>query len=289
MVRLLALIWLLLAPLWAAAADQVAIPPLTARVTDLTGTLNPGQQADLEALIRAMEQDKGIQLAILLLPSTKPETIEQFGIRLAEAWKIGHKGKNDGLIIVVAKNDRRMRIEVGYGLEGDIPDAVAKRVIAEQMAPSFKKGDFAGGLSSALGALGQALPARNGDGSRVQAPAAAEPAPMSGPGYDDSGEWMPWLIGALIFAGLARLLLGMAGSLGMAAVAGWLGFMAFGSWIAVLIAALLVFLMSFVNLFSGGRGGSGGGFGGGGFSSSDGGGFSGGGGDFGGGGASGDW
>ena len=124
------------------AADEVAIPPLTARVTDLTGTLNPDQQTQLTGALAKIETAKGTQVAIVMLPTTQPESIEQFGIRLADAWKVGRKGVDDGVIVIVAKDDRRMRIEVGYGLEGAIPDAIAKRIVSDVMAPRFKQGDF---------------------------------------------------------------------------------------------------------------------------------------------------
>ncbi len=137
------------------AAEPAALPALTARVTDLTNTLDATQGGRLEAQLAAIERSGRAQIAVLLLPTTQPETIEQFGIRLAEAWKIGRKGADNGLIVIVAKDDRKMRIEVGYGLEGSIPDAIAKRIIAERMAPAFKQGDFFGGLRSAVEGLDQ--------------------------------------------------------------------------------------------------------------------------------------
>jgi len=272
------------------AAAEVAIPRLEARVTDRTGTLDAGNRQRLEILLEGIERDRGAQVAVLLLPTTQPETIEQFGIRLAEAWKIGHKGADNGVIVIVAKNDRKMRIEVGYGLEGAIPDAVAKRIIAERMAPRFKQGDFAGGLIDAAEAIEQAI-AGPAAGSAPPAPVETSPGiPMVSP--DGMGgehpDWMTWLFLLVVGAGILRLILGMAGSLLAAGIGGWLGFMVFGSMLGAGGAALLIFLLSFVNLLSGGRGG-GGSFGGGGFSSSSDSGFSGGGGSFGGGGASGDW
>lgn len=270
----LAVLWLLLAPAGAWAADLVSLPPLAARVTDLTGTLAAGQCAELEAALAAIEQSKGAQVVVLLLPTTQPETIEQFGIRLAEAWKVGRRGVNDGVIVVVAKEDRKMRIEVGYGLEGAVPDAVAKRIIAEQMAPRFRQGDFHGGLMAAVRLLGQAIA-----GEALPAPAAQ---PVERPG-EETEDGFFWLALAVMFAGVFRMVLGFAGSLLAAGVAGWLALTLFGSWVAAVIAALLAFMFSFA------RPGSGGGYSGGDFSSSGGGGFSGGGGDFGGGGASGDW
>jgi uncharacterized protein len=284
---LLAAFWLALLSLVAAAADPVAVPRLEARVTDRTGTLDATSRQRLESRLEAVERSRGAQIAVLLLPTTQPETIEQFGIRLAEAWKIGHKGADNGIIIIVAKNDRKMRIEVGYGLEGPIPDAIAKRIIAERMAPRFKQGDFAGGLIDAVEALDAAI---GGPAATTVAAgtAAVQAAPADGGAeleYNggEQPDWFPWLFGMAIGAGVLRLMFGLLGSLAAAAIGGWLGFMVFGSLALAIGAAVLVFLLSFANLFSGGGGG---GFGGG---SSSGGGFSGGGGSFGGGGASGDW
>jgi len=270
------------------AAAEVAVPRLEARVTDRTGTLDADNRQRLEILLAGIERDRGAQVAVLLLPTTQPETIEQFGIRLAEAWKIGRKGADNGVIIIVAKNDRKMRIEVGYGLEGAIPDAVAKRIVAERMAPRFKQGDFAGGLIDAAEAIEQAI-AGPAAGNATPAPAGTSTGiPVVSP--DGMGgehpDWMTWLFLLVVGAGVLRLILGMAGSLLAAGVGGWLGFMVFGSLLGAGGAALLIFLLSFVNLLSGGGGGGGGGFS---SSSSSDSGFSGGGGSFGGGGASGDW
>ena len=154
---LLTLLWLALLPAGSSAAEPVPLPALSARVTDLTNTLDATQRGRLEEQLAAIDRSGKAQIAVLLLPTTQPETIEQFGIRLAEAWKIGRKGADNGLIVIVAKDDRKMRIEVGYGLEGAIPDAIAKRIIAERMAPAFKQGDFFGGLRAAVEGLEQAL------------------------------------------------------------------------------------------------------------------------------------
>src|SRR5499427_1926265 len=146
------------------AAAEVAIPPLAARVTDLTGTFSGSQIQTLESRLRDFERAKGSQIAVLLLPTTQPETIEQFSIRVAEAWKIGRARVDDGVILVVAKNDRKLRIEVGRGLEGAITDGLAKRIISEVITPRFKAGDFYGGIAAGCDALiklieGEALPA----------------------------------------------------------------------------------------------------------------------------------
>src|SRR5882762_516209 len=130
------------------ASGEVAVPPLRAHVTDLTGTLSSQQIQDLESRLAAFERAKGSQIAVLMLPSTQPETIEEYSIRLADAWKIGRARVDDGVILIVAKNDRKLRVEVGRGLEGAIPDAIAKRVIAEVITPHFKANDFYGGIAA---------------------------------------------------------------------------------------------------------------------------------------------
>jgi uncharacterized protein len=280
---LLTLLWLALLPAIGWAAEPVPLPVLSARVTDLTATLDETQRGRLEAQLAAIDRAGRAQIAILMLPSTQPEAIEQFGIRLAEAWKIGHKGADNGVIVIVAKNDRKMRVEVGYGLEGPIPDAIAKRIIAERMAPAFKQGDFFGGLRAAVEGLDQAI-----GGSPVD-----EPARISQGDTRNGAEGLnqipwPFLLAGLVGAAVVlHAMFGVFGSLGAAAAGGWLGMMVIGSWIAAVAIGVIVFAFSFVKLTSGGGLGggssSGGSFSGGGDS------FSGGGGDFGGGGASGDW
>lgn len=145
---------------------EVPVPPLQARVTDLTHTLSAGETASLEAAAQAFETQGGGQLAILIVPTTQPEAIEQYSLRVAESWKLGAKGKDDGLLLLVAKQDRKIRIEVGYGLEGTIPDAIARRVIDETIAPRFKAGDFAGGLMDGVERL-----------THIVIPTAAQTAP----------------------------------------------------------------------------------------------------------------
>ncbi len=153
-------------------ADQ-PIPALNQRVTDLTGTLSAPQQAELESTLLAFEQKKGSQVAVLIVPTTQPETIEQYSIRVAGQWKLGRKGVDDGVLFLVAKNDRALRIEVGYGLEGPLPDALCNRIIDLFVVPRFKEGDFFGGIREGvfriLGAIqGEPLPipeARKGESS----------------------------------------------------------------------------------------------------------------------------
>src|SRR6266700_6088881 len=148
----------------ACARAEVAVPPLKARVTDLTGTLSAQQILDLESRLSAFERAKGSQVAVLMLPSTQPETIEEYSIRVADAWKIGRARVDDGAILVVAKNDRKLRVDVGRGLEGAIPDAVAKRVVSDVITPHFRSGDYYGGIAAGTDAVmklieGEGLPA----------------------------------------------------------------------------------------------------------------------------------
>jgi uncharacterized protein len=279
MLRWLVALCFALLPILGWSASEVALPTLTERVTDLTGTLSAEDRAGLTASLAALEKDKGAQVAIVMLPTTQPEAIEQFSIRLAEAWKIGRKGVDDGVIIIVAKNDRKMRIEVGYGLEGAIPDAIAKRIVAEQMGPRFREGDFAGGLKAAVATLDKV----------IRGEPLPTPVVKTAEGGTDPGDALTFLLIVFFMAGVIRSMFGLLGSLAVSGVAGWLAWTVFASLGLAGGAALLAFVLSFIRLgrggwSSGGRGGFGGGFGG-----SGGGGFSGGGGGFGGGGASGNW
>lgn len=273
-VRCLAILWLAFLWLSPVQADPVAVPPLKGRVTDLTATLSAARQASIEARLADLEQRKGSQLAVLVVPSTGEETIEQYGIRVAEAWRLGRKGVDDGLLLLLAMEDRAVRIEVGYGLEGAIPDAVAKRVIAEVIVPRFKDGDFEGGIAAGVDSLIGLI-----DGEPLPAPAAARGA-ISGSTIDDL---LP-LVMLFVFVG-GGILRAVFGPLLGAAVAGGIAFvgawMLAGAFVVGLVVALVVFFLTLVGIHGGGRG-LGGGSGGGG-------GFSGGGGGFGGGGASGRW
>jgi uncharacterized protein len=277
------------------AQGVLPVPPLTARVIDQTGTLDAIQLKGLEDKLAALEQAKGTQIAVLVVPTTQPEDIASYANRIGNAWKIGRKGVGDGVLVIVAKNDRKVRIEVAKTLEGAIPDLAAKQIIDEAITPNFRKGDFAGGLQAAVDQLiarinGEALPppkqpqsTRNGEG-----------------GFD----WMHLAI-FLFFAvpivgGLLRGVLGRKlGSLVTGAGVGAIALMITSSLIVAVIAAVVALLFSMLSgaasglgtprrggaspwIGGGGGGWSSGGGGGGGFSS-------GGGGDFGGGGASGDW
>ncbi len=272
----------------AAEGDPQPIPALTAHVTDLTATLDAAQKQTLESDLVALEKSKGSQVGVLIVPSTQPEDIAAYGIRVADAWKLGRKGTDDGVILIVAKNDHRVRIEVGQGLEGPIPDAAAARVIREYIAPRFRANDYYGGIHDALGALTKLI----------------NDEPLPPPLTDDKGthrnggdSLMPALIAAWFTALFLRGMLGRVSSAPRAGIvglgAGGIGWLVSGL-LPIGIGAGLLGL--FLGLFGGGggggfasRGGSGGFGGGGGWSGGGGGGFSGGGGGFSGGGASGSW
>lgn len=275
----------------AIAADEVAVPPLAARVTDLTGTLTAAQIQTLDGRLRDFERAKGSQVAVLMLPTTQPETIEQYSIRVADAWKVGRAKVDDGVILVVAKNDRKLRIEVGYGLEGAIPDAIAKRVVSDVIAPHFRTGDFYGGIAAGTDALMKLI-----EGEPLPAPKWEPEGGGQGPDY---GSLFVMLLVLATIGGaiLSRLLGHGAGAVGTGALAGLAAWAISGILLVGALAAVAVFLFVLFAAASGlGRGryggwgggwpGGFGGFGGGGFG---GGGFSGGGGGFGGGGASGSW
>lgn len=271
----------LLSGLMPARAELVAVPVLSARVTDLTGTLDGAQKAALEEKLATFEKAKGSQVAVLMVPRTQPEAIEQFSMRVAEAWKIGRKGQDDGVILLVAKDERKLRIEVGRGLEGALPDAVCKRIIAEDIAPRFKAGDWAGGLNAGVDRIHNAI---SGEALPPPEPGAAEGTIPGGDG-EIAGIVAAVVLGNLLGRFVGRLPAGLLSG----AVVGYLVMLLSGSLLAAGLFGFFAFL--FVLVPSTGSdfwiGGSGGG-GSSGSSSSDS-GWSGGGGDFGGGGASGDW
>lgn len=266
------------------AAAQVPVPPLTGRVTDQTTSFTAEQKATLEQTLQTFEARKGSQLAVLIVATTAPEAIEQYAVRVAERWKLGRKKVDDGAILVVAKNDRAVRIEVGYGLEGALNDAISKRIISESITPRFTQGDFYGGVTAGIDQIirvvdGESLPQRS---------------EKPNDGVTSIQQLIPVIfILALVMGGVLRSLFGrFPGALatgGVVAVVAWL----FAGAISI---ALVSGLMALVfTLLSGGLGGHGfrghrgGGYGTGGFGGRGGGGFSGGGGGFGGGGATGRW
>ena len=280
--RVLLAVALLFPPAYATA--QVAVPPLTARVTDLTGTLTADQAAALEAKLAAFEARKGSQVAVLMVPTTQPETIEQYSIRVVDEWKLGRKRVDDGVLLLIAKSDRKLRIEVGRGLEGAIPDAIAKRIIDEEITPRFKQGDFYGGVNAGVDRIAGLV-----TGEKMPPPAA--PAAASDHGFP-IGDWILDLllygfVAVLVVVNMLQSLLGrVPGSAVVGVVAGILGYVLGGLALAVVAGIIVFILCLFFGSFSGGSGWSSGGSG---WSSGSSGGFSGGGGGFSGGGASGSW
>jgi uncharacterized protein len=271
------------------ASADVAVPPLTARVIDLTGTLSGGAVNRLETRLADLEAKKGSQIAVLMVPTTQPEEIEQYGIRVAEQWKLGRKGVDDGAILLVAKSDRRVRIEVGSGLEGALPDAIANRIIDETITPHFKLGDYDGGVEAGVG---QMISVVNGE----QLPAPDEKWAHRG----GIGHLLPFLLVAVFVAsGVLRAIFGrLFGSVATGGLAGGIAWLLSHVLLvgagAGFLAFLFAMLLGSTRAWSAGSGGWGGGFGGGlgglgGSFGGGGGGFSGGGGGFSGGGASGSW
>jgi uncharacterized protein len=267
-----------------ALAGLVEVPPSTARVTDLTQTLSAEQTQYLETKLAKFEQEKGSQIAILIVPTTQPEDIPQFANRVAMQWQLGRKKEQDGVLILVAKNDRRMRVEVDSGLQGAIPDVIAKRIISEIIAPHFRRGDYLGGLDQAT--------------SQIMALISGEslPKPVAKKQTASVESLLPvLLIGGFVLGGILRSIFGafFGGALNGGAI-GFLAWLLGGSLLTAAIFAVVAFfiaLMSSSGVGSGfGRGGYYGG-GGGGWSSSGGRDVFSGGGSQGwsGGGASGDW
>jgi uncharacterized protein len=266
----------------AAAEDGPAdVPALSARVTDLTGTLDVTEAARLDAHLAELESATGAQLAVLVVSSTRPEAIEQYAIRVADAWRLGREGVDDGVLLLVAIDDREVRIEVGYGLEGAVPDARANRIIDEQILPRFREGDYAGGLAAGTEALAAAI-----RGESLPPPAAR------GPSLPDVGGLLPVLLvlAATVGGALKRAFGALPGAALAGGLVGALVWFLVGALVTAIVAGavafvLILFMSAGPGAWSSGRG-YGGGFGGG---FGRGGGFSGGGGSFGGGGASGRW
>ena len=265
------------------------VPALSARVTDATGTLSAGERQALEAKLADWEARTTNQLAVLIVPTTKPETIEEYSLRVAEAWKIGQKGKDNGAVFVIAKNDKQMRIEVGYGLEGELTDVAARRIIGDTVAPLFSRGQFAAGIDAGVDRIIAVV------GGTDTPPPNKEPRRgRSRGGFDIGTIALILLVAVPALGAILRSILGnVGGSVAGTAIVGGAAWLFAGSLIIAAIAAIIAFVVISFSAFGGhaGRGlwfpGGGGGFGGGGFGG--GGGFSGGGGGFGGGGASGGW
>jgi uncharacterized protein len=264
--------------LWAA---EVPVPPLTAQVVDTTGTLNPQQQAALIQKLQAFEAAKGSQIAVLLVQTTQAETIEQYALRVAESWKIGRKNVDDGAILVVALQDRALRIEVGYGLEGALTDITSKRIIEEIIVPRFRVGDFAGGVAAGVDQMIRVI-----EGEPLPEPTVKRLS-NSQSTIEDIAPLL--FMGTLFIGGFLRKTIGKLPAAlatgGLVFVVAWLFA---GAIIFAVLAAIVAMLITLFGSAAGGIGGGRGGFGrgSGGFG---GGGFGGGGGGFGGGGASGRW
>ena len=284
------------------AQDVLPVPPITAQVIDQTATLDEAQRAALVAKLAALELQTGTQMAVLLVPTTVPEDIASYAQRVADQWKIGRRDVGDGVVIIVAKADRRVRIEVAKTLEGAIPDLAAKRIVSEQISPAFKAGDYAGGLNAAVDALA----------ARIKGEALPAPKARGSAGNTLGVQWeelaMFFFIGVPLLGAVLTGLFGRKlGSLVTGGAAGGIGWWLTASGLlagaAGVVAVVLVGILGIGAARSAGGlvsrrgggfppviwGGGGGGWGGGGSSGGGGGFSSGGGGDFGGGGASGDW
>ena len=276
--------------------DPIAVPKLTAHVVDQTGTLTGAERDALEAKLAGFEQARGSQVAVLIVPTLGTETIEEFAGRVTDAWQLGRKGVDDGVLLAIAKQQRKIRVHTGRGVQGTLTDALSKRIAADVIAPRFRNGDFAGGINDGVDAIMKAI-----EGESLPLPEAKR-APSTGrvDTFSSIGNFL--ILGFFLVPVAGMILRGMFGRfLGAGATAGVTGFAAwmfFGSIAIVAGAAVLAFLftlLSNLRMSPGGRrGGWGGGYVPGGWSSGGswgggGGGFSGGGGSFDGGGASGDW
>lgn len=287
--RLLLVLAVALLPLaWLHAQDHAAaVPTLKRHVTDLTGTLTPQQVDQLDAQLVALEKSKGAQLVVLMVPTTQPQDIAEYSLAVAEANKIGRKGTDDGLLLLIAKQDRRVRIEVGYGLEGAVPDAATARITREYIAPKFRTNDYYGGISDAVGALTQLI---NGEAL----PPPVESANRQPRGFNFGHALLIGVFAAFFLRSIfGRSPVWLRTPLGAAIIGGLLWLLAASVGVGImgaLIGGALMLLPAGAgrSIGGGGWGGfGGGGFGGGGLGG--GGGFSGGGGSFGGGGSSGSW
>lgn len=262
------------------AFADVPVPPLTARVTDLTGTLTAQQQASLEQKLQQFESEKGSQIGVLIVPTTQPESIEQYSIRVVELWKLGRKGADDGALLIVAKDDHAVRIEVGYGIEGVLTDAMSSRIIREDIIPRFKEGNFYAGIDAGA--------------DRIISVIRGEPLPPPTEGRNAGAEPIRQLLPAIlvltvVLGGALRAFLGRGpGSVVAGGIVGAIGWLLSG---VILVGIMAGAIALFFTLVGGTPVGwrSGGGWGGLGGGGSGRGGFSGGGGGFGGGGASGKW
>ena len=269
---------------------QIAIPELKSRVTDLTATLPPNEVVLLEQKLSNFEEKKGSQIAVLIVPTTRPESIEQYAFRVAESWKLGRKNTDDGALLVIAKNDRTLRIEVGYGLEGVLPDAKAKQIIEQIIIPQFKSGNLAQGIGAGVDAMLRLI-----QGESLPPPVAKKSMGLFTDSTGTLDVIVPILIGFFILGKILEPLLGRLGGAVVTSIgAGFISWLLMASIAIAITVGIFALIMNLFHspgtgIYRGGRShwpndsyrGGGGGFGGGG--------FSGGGGGFGGGGASGRW
>ena len=272
----------------AAEGDPIAVPKLSKRVTDLTATLSAADESRIEARLKEFEAKKGAQIAVLIVGTTQPETIFDYSMRVVDAWKLGRKDIDDGVLFLIAKNDRKLQILTGRGTQGVLTDAMSKRIISEIVAPKFRASDFAGGIDDGVAKIidvlqGEALP---------PPPEKKHSAVKQGSNIESFlvlGVVAALFVGPLLRSMLGRFM-GATATGGVTGAAAW--FLA-GGMVFPIVAGIIIFfvvlLMGAMNLGRGGGGFTGGGWGGGGSSSGSSGGFSGGGGGFDGGGASGDW
>ncbi len=292
------LTWLAVASPWSHAQELQPVPALSARVIDQTATLSAEEIQSLSARLEAIERERGSQIVVLMLATTLPEDIAAYAQRVGDQWKIGRKDVGDGLLIVVAKDDRKVRIEVAKALEGAVPDLAASRIINDRITPAFRAGDFAGGLGAAIDRLGE----------RIGTEGLPEPSAQASRGGDSQGFHLEdlaifFFVGVPVFGAVFTAMLGRKlGSVVTAVAAGGMGWLVTASALAAAGAGLVALvLVGVMGIGGGGRGGGsggagptiwggGGGRGGGSRGGGFGGGFgSGGGGNFGGGGASGGW
>ena len=230
-------------PVFAQAGEEVPVPQLQSRVTDTTGTLDAQTIQSLTQSLSTLETEKGAQIAVLIIPTTGTESIDQYAVRAFEQWKLGRERVDDGILFVVAKDDRRMRIEVGYGLEGAVPDLLAGRIIREQVAPKFQQGDFAGGVTAGVNSLIGLV-----QGEDLPAP-AEDPTGQNGSNEDS---WWDFALFGLVFVlALPPVIAGVAG--------GVLIFMASGSLVFSVLGGMALFVISLAIRAARGGGPGGGG------------------------------
>jgi uncharacterized protein len=274
--------WLVLLCQLTSAWAYVEIPKLSSRVTDITGTLSAEQTQALESKLAAFEAKKGSQIAVLIVPTTQPEDIAEFAIKVVDLWGIGRKGIDDGLILIIAKNDRKIRVEVNYGLEGVIPDAIAKRIGTETIAPYFKKNDYYGGINAGVDQILGLI-----EGEQLPAPKQTNTA------QQDEGGFIFLLFGGLFAGSLFSSMFGrVVGGLIAGIGSGIIAYLILGFGIGAILIGIIVFFLTSARSGGGGGWSNGGGYYGGGDSwggGSGGGSWSGGGGSGGGGGATSSW